>query len=107
MGEVVKEEGTTILKENVDSVRNCEGLCDKTDGCESFKYCKNRPKNECYLKYKTLTGNEPTEFVENCASYYTAGKCNKTNLSLLCIGACIQDNLMCILYGQMWLNFFT
>lgn len=65
--------------QSVDSLQGCEKLCDQTNGCESFRYCEDSPTNECYLKDKTLTGNEPTKNVENCASYYTAGNSIATN----------------------------
>ena len=76
MGEVVEEEGNTVFTKVVASVQNCEDLCDKNDDCHSFRYCKDNSddsKNECFLKDKVLTGNEPSIFVEHCASYYTAG----------------------------------
>ena len=82
MGEVVEEEGNTVFTKVVASVQNCEDLCDKNEDCHSFRYCKRNDdsnddsddsKNECFLKDKVLTGNEPSIFVEHCASYYTAG----------------------------------
>ena len=73
VGEVVEDEGNTLIEKEVETVQNCEELCDKTEGCNSFKYCDNNPKGECYLKDKKLTGNEPSIFVDRCASYYTAG----------------------------------
>ena len=72
------DEGTTIREEIADTVQDCEDLCDTSNTCESFRYCKGDsedfPAKSCILKDKVLTGNEPTIFVENCASYYTAGK---------------------------------
>ena len=76
MGEVVEEEGNTVFMKVVASVQNCEDLCDKNEACHSFRYCKDNSddsENECFLKDKVLTGNEPSIFVEHCASYYTAG----------------------------------
>ena len=74
MGEVVEDEGITVREESVDSISQCEKLCDESDACNSFKYCKNDPKNRCFLNDKVLTGNEPTIFVKDCTSYYTAGE---------------------------------
>ena len=77
-GSVVVDEGTTIREEIADTVQDCEDLCDTSNTCESFRYCKGDsedfPAKSCILKDKVLTGNEPTIFVENCASYYTAGR---------------------------------
>ena len=74
MEKVVEDEGNTIFEKTVNSVQDCEELCDKTDGCNSFNYCKQTYRNKCILRDKKLTGNEPSIFLENCASYYTAGK---------------------------------
>ena len=74
MGEVVVDEGITVREELVDSVTQCEMLCDENSACNSFKYCKNIPKDKCFLKDKTLTGSEPTILIEHCSSYYTAGE---------------------------------
>ena len=73
MGDVVIDPGNAIIDKPVDTIRDCESLCDHTIGCESFIYCEDSPTNECYLKDKILTGNEPTTEVEKCSSYYTAG----------------------------------
>ena len=86
MGEglVVLDEGNTVREEIAETVQDCEDLCDGSETCESFKYCKGDSKDmaakSCILKDKKLTGNEPTIFVENCASYYTAGTAFKNNL---------------------------
>ena len=78
------DEGNTVREEIAETVQDCEDLCDGSETCESFKYCKGDSKDmaakSCILKDKKLTGNEPTIFVENCASYYTAGKALKNNL---------------------------
>ena len=75
MTEVVENVGNILLEESTETVYSCEQLCDHTDGCESFKYCKDRDPIErsCFLSDQTLSGNEPTTLVEHCASYYTAG----------------------------------
>ena len=71
------DEGNTIREEIAETVQDCEDLCDESETCESFRYCKAENKDmaakSCILKDKKLTGNEPTIFIENCASYYTAG----------------------------------
>ena len=77
---MVEDEGNTIEHEVVDSIRDCERLCDAMPGCESLTYCQDSSGNQCYLKDKPLTGVEPTLTVdeltasnENCSSYYTLG----------------------------------
>ena len=77
-GSVVVDEGNTIREEIAETVQDCEDLCSASESCESFRYCKGESEGmaakSCILKDKILTGNEPTIFVENCASYYTAGR---------------------------------
>ena len=74
MEAVATNQGSVILKDETDSLQLCEKLCENHSGCHSFKYCKKGPQgNQCSLTDEPLTGNEPTIFEEECASYYTAG----------------------------------
>ena len=74
MEAVATNQGSIILKDETDSLQLCEKLCENHSGCHSFKYCKKGPQGkQCSLTDEPLTGNEPTIFEEECASYYTAG----------------------------------
>ena len=74
MEAVATNQGSVILKDETDSLQLCEKLCENHSGCHSFKYCKKGPQGkQCSLTDEPLTGNEPTIFEEECASYYTAG----------------------------------
>ena len=74
MEAVATNQGSVILKDETDSLQLCEKLCENHSGCHSFKYCKKGSQGkQCSLTDEPLTGNEPTIFEEECASYYTAG----------------------------------
>ena len=81
MGAVVFDEGRQLDHKGVTHPSECMNKCDENAGCESFTFCSRDDNHEmdCYLKDKQLEGNEETNGVSNCASYYK--KCDSGNYS--------------------------
>ena len=72
-------EGKVIGQSSGKAQWECEIICDKTPGCESFGFC---PGDACYFSDKIVNKNSPmTDRHNDC---YTVFKtCNKRKLLIL------------------------
>lgn len=65
---VAKDEGrqVSVLK-NVSHIDVCIRACETEVGCLSFAMCR----NDCFLKSRALSANEPSRHSDVCSSYFT------------------------------------
>ena len=51
----------------------CKTFCRETEGCNSFAHCHDSSDTgNCWIKDKTLLGNETTREHDTCTTYYSA-----------------------------------
>ena len=82
--------------ENV-SHKECQKICDETEGCKSLRYCPR--SRHCFIKDQQLDGNEDTEKKERsdehqCFSSFKS--CEPGNrLRSKCSIICKNDSIRC------------
>jgi len=64
---LASEEGGDVAMIKQGDLGTCKELCDDMEGCQSFAICSG---SKCWLKNRTLTGNEPTTLNSHCQTYY-------------------------------------
>jgi len=68
MSSVVVDEGNLVQQYSGKTLRDCEKLCDESDGCRSIGYCAE--SSDCYLTDKELDGTEVLTTRTDCTTSY-------------------------------------
>ena len=71
-----------IIKGKNITFEDCEKLCDKTNGCQSFGYCT--VAQNCHLFDKKLDGSEPLKPPNGCFTNYKICKSGNSNKLYQC-----------------------